>query len=156
MKIELGIQRDTRSEGVPDDAAFQRWVKAALSGRRERAALALRIVDDEEGQRFNREYRARDYATNVLSFPADLPEGLPDEVRCFELGDLLMCAPVVAREAIDQHRSEADHWAHMVVHGVLHLLGHDHQQTDEARTMELLETQILAGLGIADPYLDLS
>ena len=91
-----------------------------------------------------------------MSFPAELPEGLPAEIRQSQMGDLLICAAVVAREAIEQRRPDLDHWAHLTIHGVLHLLGYDHEQADEADVMESLETEVLAKLGISDPYLDLS
>jgi probable rRNA maturation factor len=111
--------------------------------------VAIRIVDADEGQALNLQYRGRDYATNVLSFPADLPPG----VNLPLIGDLVICAPVVAREAAEQGKKPTDHWAHMTVHGTLHLLGYDHMEDAEAEAMEALETRILAGLGIADPYL---
>ena len=118
--------------------------------------LTIRIVDEPEAQRFNREYRGRDYATNVLSFPAELPEGLPEEVRQSQLGDILICAPVVVSEALEQQRPENDHWAHLTIHGILHLLGYDHEQSAAAVVMESLETKILRNLGISDPYLNIA
>ena len=136
--------------GLPSAASFRRWVEAALRGARRRnsAELAIRIVDADEGRAFNRHYRGKDYATNVLSFPAELPPG----VQLPLLGDLALCAPVILREAMQQHKLPRDHWAHLTVHGVLHLLGHDHLDQTEAEAMEALETRILAGLGITDPY----
>lgn len=136
--------------GIPAASSFRQWVDAALKGARRRkpAELAIRIVDTDEGRALNREFRHKDYATNVLSFPAELPPG----VQLPLLGDLAICAPVVAREAAEQHKRPRDHWAHLTVHGVLHLLGYDHLQEAEAEAMEALETHILAGLGIADPY----
>ncbi len=116
--------------------------------RRKPAELAIRIVDADEGRALNRDYRGKDYATNVLSFPAELPPG----VQLPLLGDLAICAPVVQREALEQGKREKDHWAHLTVHGVLHLLGYDHLADDEAETMEALERRILAGLSIANPY----
>ena len=156
MPVELEVQRSTALPSVPEDGQFQRWTDAALAGQSTHFAMAIRIVDESEAQRFNREYRGRDYATNVLSFPAELPDGLPAEIRQAQLGDLLICAPVVAREAKEQKRPEANHWAHLTIHGVLHLLGYDHEQADEAEVMETLETEILAKLGISDPYEDVS
>jgi probable rRNA maturation factor len=136
--------------GVPAAASFRRWVEAALRGakRRKPVELAIRLVDVDEGRALNRDYRGKDYATNVLSFPAELPPG----VLLPLLGDLAICAPVVQREALEQGKRAKDHWAHLTVHGVLHLLGYDHLADDEAETMEALETRILAGLGIANPY----
>ena len=156
MRTELEVQRATTLASVPDDDKFQLWVDAALAGKPSQLTLGIRIVDEDEAQRFNRDHRSKDYATNVLSFPAELPEGLPAEIRQSQLGDLLICAPVVAHEATEQHRPETDHWAHLTIHGVLHLLGYDHEQADEADVMESLETEILAKLGISDPYQDLS
>ena len=157
MPTELEIQRETTVKDLPDDDHFQLWVETALAGRSVGSNLTIRIVDEQEAKRFNRNYRNKDYATNVLSFPAELPEGLPAEVRQSQLGDLLICAPVVIREAANREagekiRAESDHWAHLTIHGVLHLLGYDHQQPDEAFIMESLETAILAELGISDPY----
>ena len=156
MRTELEVQRATTLPGVPNDDQFQSWVDAALAGKSNPFTLTIRIVDEAEAQRFNREYRNKDYATNVLSFPAELPEGLPAEIRQSQMGDLLICAPVVAREATEQRRAETDHWAHLTIHGVLHLLGYDHEQANDADVMESLETEILAGLGIPDPYLDIA
>jgi probable rRNA maturation factor len=152
MRVELEVQRQTTSQSVPSDEQFLCWIKAALAGKTDQWTMAIRIVDEIEAQRFNRDYRNRDYATNVLSFAAELPENLPAEIRQSQLGDLLMCAPVVAREAIQQQRSETDHWAHLTVHGILHLLGYDHEQAHEAGIMESMETEILSKLGVSDPY----
>lgn len=137
--------------GVPASRSFQRWVGAALAGARRRkpAALAIRIVDSAEGRALNLAYRGNDYPTNVLSFPAELPPGITLPL----LGDLALCAPVIQREAAEQGKPPRNHWAHLTVHGVLHLLGHDHLVETEAEAMERLETRILAGLGIPDPYL---
>lgn len=136
--------------GIPSSASFRRWVDAALRGARRRKAteLSIRIVDADEGRELNRDYRGKDYATNVLSFEADLPP----ELKLPLVGDMVICAPVVAREAAEQGKRPSDHWAHLTVHGTLHLLGYDHIVAAEAEAMEALETRILAGLGIADPY----
>jgi len=155
MPVELEVQRATTSVSVPGEGQFQLWVEAALAGKGNDFTLVIRIVDEQEARRYNRGYRAKDHATNVLSFPAELPEGLPAEIRKTQIGDLLICAPVVAREATQQHRPEIDHWAHLTIHGVLHLLGYDHQQSEDAVAMESLETEILRNLGISDPYQDL-
>jgi len=152
MPVEFEVQRVSKSASIPDDEQFQLWAEAALDGRGKNFSLSIRVVDEDEAQRFNRQYRDKDYATNVLSFPAELPEGLPEVVRRSQLGDLLICAPVVKREAAEQQQSEVDHWAHLLVHGVLHLLGFDHEEPAEAEVMEALEIEILANLGISDPY----
>jgi probable rRNA maturation factor len=156
MQAEFEIQRATTSTSTPGDDQFQRWVEAVPAMLDRLAGLTIRIVDEPEAQRINREYRKRDYATNVLSFPAELPEGLPVEVRQSQLGDLLICAPVVAREALEQNRPEVDHWAHLTIHGILHLLGYDHEHPAEAAVMESRETEILKNLGIPDPYLEIA
>jgi len=136
--------------GVPSTASFRQWVEAALHGARRRkpAEVAIRIVDVKEGLALNRDYRGKDYATNVLSFPAELPSGVDLPL----IGDLAICAPVVAREAAEQAKKPRDHWAHLTVHGTLHLLGYDHIEDAQAEAMESLEARILATLGIADPY----
>ncbi|ACD58516.1 conserved hypothetical protein, putative [Xanthomonas oryzae pv. oryzae PXO99A] len=132
--------------------SFRKWVAAALKGRIREADLAVRVVDEKEGCSLNHHYRGKDYATNVLSFPAELPEGLPKGIKMPLLGDLVICAPVVAREAAEQGKSLAAHYAHLTVHGTLHLLGWDHDDDKEADAMEQLEREILADLGIDDPY----
>jgi probable rRNA maturation factor len=118
------------------------------SAARREAAQGHRAFDTKEGRTLNRDYRGKDYATNVLSFPVELPPG----VNLPLIGDLVICAPVVAREALEQGKPSRHHWAHMTVHGVLHLIGYDHIDDQEAEQMEALETRILAGLGIDDPY----
>ena len=148
LELDLGVSYALSRRGLPAAASFRRWATAALHGRIKRADLALRIVDEREGRALNRHYRGKDYATNVLSFPADLPEGVELPI----LGDIVLCAPVVAREAREQGKALNAHYAHLTVHGVLHLLGFDHEDEREAEAMELLERQILAGLGIDDPY----
>jgi probable rRNA maturation factor len=147
MTIELQVQRATDSEQLPSDAQFERWVRTALAERGE-AVLTIRIVDREESSRLNDHYRGRDAATNVLSFPAELPA----EVDLPLLGDIVICAPVVVAEANAQNKPVAAHWAHLTIHGVLHLLGFDHQEPGEAAAMESLEISLLDSLGIANPY----
>ena len=149
---DVSVTYATERKGVPSSASFRKWVAAALADRHADAELAIRIVAPDEGRELNRTYRGKDYATNVLSFPAERPEGLPDDVELPYLGDLVICADVVAREASEQGKKPADHYAHLTVHGVLHLLGWDHLEDAEAEAMEARERQILAGLGIADPY----
>lgn len=149
MDLMLDIQYTVRAEqDMPPEVDFQDWVAAALEGRREAAEVTVRIVDEPEGRDLNQRYRQRDYATNVLSFPADLPA----EVEVPLLGDIVICAPVVIREADAQGKEWRSHWAHLTVHGVLHLLGYDHQEDAEAERMEALETEIMGRLGFPDPY----
>lgn len=156
MRAEFEIQRASKSANIPDDDQFQQWINAIPVRQDTGFALSIRVVEEPEARRFNREYRNKDYATNVLSFPAELPEGLPADIRQTQLGDLLICAPVVVREALERKRPEVNHWAHLTVHGILHLLGYDHEREEEATVMESLETEILNDLGISDPYLDIT
>ncbi len=144
---ELQLQTAT-ADTVPEQAEFSRWVEAALQGRIDDWELAIRLVDEAESQALNRDYRGKDAPTNVLSFPAELPDGIDLPL----LGDLVICAPVVAREAREQDKLWLAHWAHLTVHGVLHLLGFDHKTVTEAEIMENEERRILAQLGYADPY----
>jgi probable rRNA maturation factor len=147
MTIELEVQRATASRPLPSDRQFRRWAEAALAAR-PGAVLTIRLVDREEGRELNRRYRGRDQATNVLSFPAELP----DEVDLPLLGDIVLCAPVVAAEAAEQEKDIQAHWAHLTIHGILHLLGCNHQQGAEAEEMEALEIRLLRQLGIDNPY----
>lgn len=144
IDISYGLPR----AGLPAAGTLRAYAEAALAGRREQGELSVRIVDTDEGRALNRDYRDKDYATNVLSFPAELPPGVPLPI----LGDLVLCAPVIAREAEEQGKPLKHHYAHMLVHGVLHLLGHDHMDEAEAEAMEAIEREVLAGLGIPDPY----
>ena len=145
ITVSYGLSR----KGLPAAASVRRWATAALVGQRRAIELAVRYVDSAEGRALNRDYRGKDYATNVLSFPVDLPKG----VRSPLLGDLVICAPVVALEALGQDKPLAHHHAHLVVHGVLHLLGMDHERSEaDADAMEARERRILAGLGVPDPY----
>ena len=138
--------------GVPSPARLRQWARAALGGAK--GELTLRIVGAAESRAPNRRFRDKDKPTNVLSFPYDpLPRPLSRTRERGELGDLVICAPVVNREAREQGKAAAAHWAHMVVHGVLHLRGFDHIRTAEARVMESRERAILARLSFPDPYL---
>ncbi len=148
IQCDVGVSYGISRKGVPAPASFKRWATAACQGRIKRADIAIRIVDEAEGRRLNHHYRGKDYATNVLSFPAELPEG----VMLPLLGDLVICAPVVAREAIAQGKLLSAHYAHLTIHGVLHLLGLDHENEREAEAMEAIERSILADFGHADPY----
>lgn len=151
--VEIGIQTASEAPGIPDDSAIRRWIRAALEGAGQGGAfeVSVRIVDADEMQALNREFRGKDRPTNVLSFPAgDLP-GLPDG-ECPSLGDLVVCAPVLQEEALAQGKLLAHHWAHILVHGSLHLLGYDHLAPADAQRMEALETRILAAGGVGDPY----
>ena len=152
IRLDVAVSYAVPRAGIPSATSFRKWVAAALAGRIREADLAIRLVGTKEGRSFNRHYRGKDYATNVLSFPAELPEGLPEGVRLPLLGDMVLCAPVVAREAREQGKPLSAHYAHLTVHGALHLLGWDHEDPREAECMEQLEREILAGLGLTDPY----
>lgn len=152
VQLDVAVSYAVARKGVPAAASFRRWAGLALQGRIRQADLAVRLVAEDEGRALNRHYRGKDYATNVLSFPAELPEGLPADVRLPLLGDLVLCVPVVEREAAEQGKSRNAHYAHLTVHGVLHLLGWDHEDDTEAEAMERLEREILAALGVDDPY----
>ncbi|ATS21620.1 heat-shock protein [Xanthomonas phaseoli pv. phaseoli] len=152
VRLDVAVSYALPRAGLPSAVSFRKWVAAALKGRIREADLAVRVVDEKEGCSLNHHYRGKDYATNVLSFPAELPEGLPMGIKMPLLGDLVICAPVVAREAAEQGKLLAAHYAHLTVHGTLHLLGWDHEDDKEAEAMEQLEREILADLGIDDPY----
>jgi probable rRNA maturation factor len=147
VSISVDVQYAT-DEDAPDQAQIRRWIEAALAGRRGSAELTVRIVDEEEGRELNERWRGGTGPTNVLSFTVG--EELPAAPGL--LGDIVICAPLVRREAAAQGKPEEAHWAHLVVHGALHLLGHDHADAREAEVMESLETEVLDGLGYDDPY----
>ena len=153
MSLSLEVIRDVDDSSLPEDQDFECWAQLAISGRRDGGELCIRIVTPEESQELNRDYRGKDKSTNVLSFPFEAPPiELPDDLPIDILGDLAICAEVVAREAQEQNKVLAHHWAHMVIHGTLHLLGFDHINDDEAEIMESLERELLAQLQIPDPY----
>ncbi len=149
MSIDVEVQQIAdATTAIPAEAVLRDWVAAALAGRRETAEVTLRIVDEAESAELNETYRHKRGPTNVLSFPFEAPPGVTLPL----LGDLVICAPVVAREAQEQGKPAEAHWAHMVVHGCLHLLGYDHLDEEEATVMETLEIEILGALGYPDPY----
>ncbi len=153
MSITIDLQLASEATGLPHADDLQHWVEAALHDRQTSAELCIRIVDEPESQQLNNDYRGKDRPTNVLSFPFEAPTGIELHLLGdLPLGDLVICAPVVAAEAEQQGKPLRHHWAHMVVHGVLHLLGYDHISDQQADQMEPLEVQILAALNIADPY----
>ncbi len=144
----VNVQYALVAEGIPEEDAIRQWVLQALPEHKKNAELTLRIVDEAEMTALNRQYRGKEGATNVLSFPCEAIPGVDADL----LGDIVICAPVVASEAVAQDKPLDAHWAHIVVHGVLHLLGYDHQQDGEAHRMEVRETELLASLGYANPY----
>lgn len=148
MIIDLQIACEQES-GLPTAEQIEQWATAAVQPQSDEVEMTVRIVDEAESHVLNLNYRGKDRPTNVLSFPFECP----DEVELPLLGDLVICRQVVEREAQEQDKPVMAHWAHMVVHGSLHLLGYDHIEDDEAEEMESLETQIMIGLGFVDPYL---
>ena len=140
-RLNLSLQYACNREGLPLRAEFVRWARAALAGGGE---ITIRLVEPDEGRSLNNEYRGKDYATNVLSFPYEKAPAV--------LGDLVICPAVVAREATEQNKPLAAHYAHLTVHGMLHLQDWDHENEADARAMEDKEREILAALGYPDPY----
>jgi len=148
MRLHLTVQLASRARPLPGTASFARWARAALpAGARGNAEITVRIVDARESAALNARYRGKRGATNVLSFSHEPPPGQPGLA-----GDLVICAPLVTREAAAQEKRPRAHWAHMVVHGILHLRGYDHVHETDAKVMEALETRVLKRLGFADPY----
>ncbi|MCF1427037.1 MAG: rRNA maturation RNase YbeY [Shewanella sp.] len=149
LDLTLDLQIATEGHELPSTQQFETWVRAALGNAMDAAELTIRIVDETESQTLNCDYRGKDKPTNVLSFPFEAPPGFDLPL----LGDLVICAKVVENEAADQHKPLQAHWAHMVVHGCLHLLGYNHIDDAEAEEMESIETQLIKSLGFEDPYL---
>ena len=155
--VQVDVQVAVNVPNVPANLDIQNWLEQVIAqvGRDSARSIeiSVKIVDEAEGRALNRQFRQKDSATNVLSFPlldADLPE-LPAELP-LAMGDIVICAPVVAREANEQGKNSLDHWAHMLVHGALHLFGYDHETEVDAQEMEMLEARILAVGGVGNPY----
>ena len=147
MSFVVDVQREVELEAI-SDADFEQWVSCALTGRKTEGEVCICIVSPEESQQLNNDYRGKDKPTNVLSFPFEAPPEIPVSL----LGDLAICADVVASEAQEQGKPLRNHWAHMTIHGVLHLIGYDHIKDADAEAMEALEVEILASLDIPNPY----
>lgn len=149
-RIFIDLQIATENlEGLPTEEQIVQWATSAVQPEGDEVEMTVRIVDEAESHELNLTYRGKDRPTNVLSFPFECP----DEVELPLLGDLVICRQVVEREAAEQEKPLMSHWAHMIVHGSLHLLGYDHIEDNEAEEMESLETQIMQELGFDDPYL---
>lgn len=147
--IKVDIQHATTSSELPENQQIRKWVKSALSAVNEKnRELTVRIVDEEECRQLNKQWCKRKGTTNVLSFPA----GNVEQYAPGLLGDIILCARVINREAKEQKKNRNSHWAHMIIHGTLHLLGYDHIKSDDAEKMELLEIRILESMGIKNPY----
>lgn len=151
MSVTLDLQLAcAQAEDLPSEAKLQGWLDGTILGFQTEAEVTVRIVDEAESRELNLTYRGKDKPTNVLSFPFEAPPGMELPL----LGDLVICRQVVEQEAIEQNKPLEAHWAHMVVHGSLHLLGYDHIEDEEAEEMEQLERDIMQELGFADPYQD--
>ena len=148
MTVHIAIQNESVETSIPDENNFTQWTNAAFSGEVADIDVTIRIVDEKEGRSINNEWRKKDYATNVLSFP--IGEKLTDTSTL--LGDIVICAPVVKREANEQNKMIEAHWAHLVIHGMLHLQGFDHEDETDANIMETKEITILNQFGYANPY----
>ena len=148
LHLDLQLALDTTGLGLPSEEQIHAWISSVLSTRMSAAEVTVRIVDEVESEQLNQQYRHKQGPTNVLSFPfeADVPMEIP------LLGDIVICAPVVIREAVEQHKDAFSHWAHMLVHGTLHLLGFDHHTDAEADAMEQQEIQLMQQLGFSNPY----
>jgi len=149
MSIIVDVQIAVQDHQLPSTEQFQRWVEDTLTDRKPEAELTLRIVTPQESQTLNNQYRGQDKPTNVLSFPFQAPPGVEIDL----LGDLIICAAVVETQASDQQKPLNAHWAHMVIHGCLHLLGYDHITNEQAQQMESIEIDILQQLGFNNPYI---
>jgi probable rRNA maturation factor len=144
----IDIQRVCESQNQPSDAQLELWVNMVLANLDEEFEITIRIVDESESTQLNENYRHKKGATNILSFPFEVPEGIELNL----LGDLVICAPVLEREATEQNKPLYNHWAHIVIHGTLHLLGYDHIENAEAEKMETKEINFLQTLSIPNPY----
>jgi probable rRNA maturation factor len=148
-QLELQLETNTVAlADLPSEAQFQTWIDAALADQTKEFEVVVRLVDEPESQQLNREYRGKDSPTNILSFTFEVPDGLELNL----LGDLVICAPLVKKEALEQQKLLEHHWAHLVIHGVLHLRGYDHIDDEEAEEMESKEIEILQQLNIPNPY----
>jgi len=146
LDLQLACENE---QGLPPESNFQRWLEAVLPQFQPESEVTIRLVDEAESRELNHTYRSKDKPTNVLSFPFEAPPGIELPL----LGDLIICRQVVEQEAAEQEKALEAHWAHMVIHGSLHLLGYDHIEDEEAEEMESLETEIMLALGYPDPYI---
>ncbi len=147
--LDLDYQNPEDYDDIPDESTLTRWIEKAY--QLDKAyTVSIRIVASEEAEALNKQYRNKDYATNILSFPFDPP---PIPMEIVHLGDLVLCKEVVEKEALEQHKAIGDHWAHMIIHGILHLQGYDHISETDANEMESLEISLLEDLGVTNPYL---
>ncbi|WP_342656326.1 rRNA maturation RNase YbeY [Pantoea sp. RSPAM1] len=146
LDLQLACEQ---TDNLPTESQFQRWLEAAVTPFQPESEVTIRLVDESESHELNLTYRGKDKPTNVLSFPFEAPPGIELPL----LGDLIICRQVVEQEALEQGKTPEAHWAHMVIHGTLHLLGYDHIEDSEAEEMEGIETEIMLALGYPDPYI---
>ena len=164
MKLDLALQNPSKFNSIPKLTDCQHWIERTLAhvnneiDDNKQSALVIRFVDEEEGIALNHTYRHKNQATNVLSFPYEAPDFSSEIINLTSkenyLGDLVLCEPVVKREALQQHKELQQHWAHLIIHGTLHLKAYDHLNDEDANIMEALEVRILKSLGFDNPYLD--
>ncbi|MBU2881791.1 rRNA maturation RNase YbeY [Psychrosphaera sp. B3R10] len=152
--IELDLQVATTDKHIPTEQQCNDWVAELLPAFQEHSELTIRIVDSAESQQLNCQYRGKDKPTNVLSFPAEIPDYVSPEMDFPLLGDLIICAQVVNQEFVEQNKTFEAHWCHMIIHGCLHLLGYDHINDAEAEEMESIEIEFLQKMGFTNPYID--
>jgi probable rRNA maturation factor len=145
---KIVLQNPYRYKKIPNAFYLKRWINLVLNKQKKTIELTIRIVNEKESAELNQNYRCKTGPTNILSFPFDVPKN----IKTNYLGDLIICAPVLAREAKQQHKELLQHWAHIIIHGVLHLLGYDHIEESEAIIMEKLEIKLLNNLGYKNPY----
>ena len=152
--LTLSLQKATEQKSLPTNKDFREWILQALAvaNYAKPCEVAIRLVDEEESHALNLQYRGKDKPTNVLSFPSDLPDEVLTSLKREPLGDIIICVPVVLAEATEQHKTATAHWAHLTIHGILHLLGFNHIDDEEAEEMEALEIDALQELGINNPY----
>lgn len=152
ITIQRTIKRCEKNTYIPERSSFKTWVETGLSPLKHPVEVCLRIVDKQEMQSLNHTYRKKDKPTNVLSFPSEIPETLFTTQELHYLGDIILCADIINEEALEQNKTQKAHWAHMVLHGLLHLQGYDHLTDEEALIMETLEIKLLKKLKLANPY----
>lgn len=155
MTVTVDIDNQSQSSHCPNEQSCQAWISEALKalGRNEHYELSLRFVDEDESAQLNQRYRNKEGATNVLSFPSEAGAAVAEQIGFYPLGDIAICPAILEAEAREQDKELQDHWAHILIHGVLHLCGYDHQESEQAEAMENLEIEILKTLGIKNPYL---
>lgn len=154
MKVTVDLRNDCTPSWAPDEKLCKQWIHAALESAEYKVntSVSISYVSEQTSAKLNSQYRGKTSATNVLSFPSEYPENLTRAISFQPLGDIVICPDVVMREATEQKKELQAHWAHLTIHGLLHLLGYDHEQETAAQGMEQLEIKALRVLGIADPY----